>query len=236
MRLDQYLVENDILESRTKAQNVIKEGHVTVNDKVQKKASFKVSDTDKVVLENIEMYVSRAALKLKGFIPHLPFSMKDMKVLDIGSSTGGFTEIALLEGAAHVTALDVGTDQLHHSLREDSRVTSLEQTDIRTYENESGFDVITSDVSFISLLNILECVDRLANRWIILLFKPQFEVGREAKRDNNGVVLDKKAIAKAMMEFEDACHIKGWKLHVKEHAMITGKEGNAEECYCFEKC
>lgn len=235
MRLDQYLVKNGFVESRTKAQQLIKEGHVLVHDKVQKKASFKVDD-DKVVVEDVESYVSRAALKLKGFIPHLPFSLEGKNVLDIGSSTGGFTEICLLEGATHVTALDVGTEQLHHSLRSDARVTSLEKTDIRNYENRDGFEVITSDVSFISLLNILESVDRLAKRWIILLFKPQFEVGREAKRDSNGVVLDKKAIAKAMLHFEDACHVRGWKLHVKEHAMITGKEGNAEECYCFEKC
>lgn len=235
MRLDQYLVENTLVESRTKAQTIIKEGHVLVDDKVQKKPSYKVSN-EKVVIEDIEMYVSRAALKLKGFIPYLPFSMEGMRVLDIGSSTGGFTEIALLENASEVTALDVGTDQLHVSLRENPRVTSVEQTDIRNYNNTMGFDVITSDVSFISLLNILDSVDRLAKRWIILLFKPQFEVGREAKRDSNGVVLDKKAIAKAMMAFEDTCQIKGWKLHVKAPAMITGKEGNAEECYCFEKC
>lgn len=235
MRLDQYLVEEGHVESRTKAQQLIKEGHVLVDDKVQKKPSFKVSD-ETIVIENVEMYVSRAALKLKGFVPHLPFSIEGLSVLDIGSSTGGFTEISLLSGAKHVTAVDVGTDQLHPSLRHHEKVTSIEQMDIRAYENSVGFDLITSDVSFISLHHILDKVDTLAKRWIILLFKPQFEVGREVKRDSNGVVLDKKAIAKSMLAFEDACHILGWKLHVKLPAMITGKEGNVEECYCFEKC
>ncbi len=92
-----------------------------------------------------------------------------------------------------------------------------------------------SDVSFISLLYILDDVDRLADQKIILLFKPQFEVGREAKRDKNGVVLDKKAILKAMLKFEDACKLKGWKLIVKSPSKLTGKEGNLEYCYYFEK-
>ncbi len=94
---------------------------------------------------------------------------------------------------------------------------------------------MVSDVSFISLLYILDDVDRLADQKIILLFKPQFEVGREAKRDKNGVVLDKKAILKAMLTFEDACKLKGWKLIVKSPSKLTGKEGNLEYCYYFEK-
>ena len=94
---------------------------------------------------------------------------------------------------------------------------------------------MVSDVAFISLLHILDDVHRLANDKIILLFKPQFEVGREAKRDNNGVVLDEKAILNAMIKFEDACELKGWKRILKSASKITGKEGNLEYCYCFEK-
>ena len=97
------------------------------------------------------------------------------------------------------------------------------------------FDLVVSDVSFISLLNILDDVDRLANENIILLFKPQFEVGREAKRDNHGVVLNETVIKEAMLRFENACSVKKWELLVKSPSKLTGKEGNLEYCYFFKK-
>ena len=92
-----------------------------------------------------------------------------------------------------------------------------------------------SDVAFISLIYILDAVDRLATKDIILLFKPQFEVGREAQRDQNGVVLDPKAIDKAMTKFEDACRLKEWRLVKKSPSSLVGKEGNLEYCYYYEK-
>ncbi|WP_366722913.1 SAM-dependent methyltransferase, partial [Sulfurimonas sp. RIFOXYB12_FULL_35_9] len=134
-----------------------------------------------------------------------------------------------------VTAVDVGRNQLHASLKNDSRVHSYEECDIREFKSDKEFDVVVSDVAFISLLNILDDVDRLSKKNIILLFKPQFEVGREAKRDKNGVVTDEKAVLQAMIKFEDACSLKGWKLVLKSPSKLTGKEGNLEYCYCFEK-
>ncbi|MBD3825089.1 MAG: TlyA family RNA methyltransferase, partial [Epsilonproteobacteria bacterium] len=112
---------------------------------------------------------------------------------------------------------------------------SFESCDIREFDSAKTYPLVVSDVSFISLHNILDDVDRLACEKIILLFKPQFEVGREAKRDRNGVVQDDKAITKAMIHFEDACAIKGWKLMKKSPSKITGKEGNLEYCYYFTK-
>ena len=234
-RLDNYLVENGLAETRNKAQTMIKELHVSVNDKIITKASFKVSDSDEVKVQEHKQYVSRAAFKLSNFLDEIPLHVENMTALDIGSSTGGFTEVLLEYGATEVTAVDVGKDQLHVSLKEDERVHSFESCDIREFQSDKKFDIVVSDVAFISLLHILDDVHRLANDKIILLFKPQFEVGREAKRDNNGVVLDEKAILKAMIKFEDACSLLGWKMLLKSASIITGKEGNLEYCYYYKK-
>lgn len=235
IRLDQYLVDNSLVDSRNKAQQLIKESKVTVDKKVITKPSFKVSD-EVVELDDGYIYVSRAAYKLKNFLPLLPFDIKGMRALDIGSSTGGFTEVLLLNGVSSVCSVDVGSSQLHEKLRSDPRVRSVENQDIRTFTSESSFDLITCDVSFISLHHILEAIDRLASKYMILLFKPQFEVGKDIKRDKNGVVSDKKAIGSARMKFEDTCTLLGWKPVLIEESSITGKEGNIEYCYCYEKC
>jgi len=107
--------------------------------------------------------------------------------------------------------------------------------DIRDFKSAKSFDLVVSDVAFISLLYILDDVQRLATDDIILLFKPQFEVGREVKRDKNGVVLDTKAIAKARERFEDACKLKGWTMIKQSISKLTGKEGNIEYCYYYKK-
>ena len=235
MRLDNYLVDLKLVDSRTKAQAIIKEGLVSINSKIIKKSAFKVSPEDEVLVDEYKKYVSRSANKLALFLEELNLNLKDRIALDIGSSTGGFTQVLLENGVAEVSAVDVGKDQLHKSLKEDSRVFSYESCDIRKFESEKSFDLVVSDVSFISLLYILDDVDRLATNEIILLFKPQFEVGREAKRDNHGVVLDDKAISDAMDRFEKACEAKGWTLVRKSPSQLTGKEGNLEYCYYFKR-
>ena len=233
-RLDNYLVENKFTDSRNKAQALVKNGLVEVNDKVITKSSFKVDDCDEVKVGEHDDYVSRGAHKLKLFLEELNLDVKDMVCLDIGSSTGGFTQVLLENDVAEVSAVDVGRDQLHKSIKEDSRVHSYESCDIRKFQSEKKFDLVVSDVSFISLLHILDDVDKLASKNIILLFKPQFEVGREAKRDNHGVVLDEKVIETAMIRFEDACELKGWNLVKKSPSKLTGKEGNLEYCYFWQ--
>lgn len=234
MRLDQYLVENNLVQSRNKAQQLIKDAKVKVDKKVITKPSFKLSG-EVVELDGEHVYVSRAAHKLKDFLPLLPFDVSGLDVLDIGASTGGFTEVLLMHGAKSVTAVDVGTSQLHTTLREDTRVRSVENQDIRTFETEKAFELITCDVSFIALSHILDAIDRLSSRHIILLFKPQFEVGKDVKRDKHGVVSDTKAINAAMLKFEDTCTLLGWQQVLMEPSSVTGKEGNLEYCYCFEK-
>ncbi len=235
IRLDNYLVQKSLAGSRTKAQAIIKSGLVSVNDKVVLKSSQKIEDSDEIkVAEHIE-YVSRSAYKLNSFLEELKLDIRDGVALDIGSSTGGFTQVLLENGVKEVSAVDVGKEQLHRSLLENKRVISYESCDIRKFKSEKVFDIVVSDVSFISLLNILDDIDRLASKKIILLFKPQFEVGRVAARDNHGVVTDEKAITSAMIKFEDACKLKGWKLILKSPSKLTGKEGNLEYCYCYEK-
>ena len=235
MRLDQYMVENGFVDSRTKAQTLIKSEKVSVDGKTITKPAFKVFDA-LVELTDEKIYVSRAAKKLKDFLPLLPFKVSGMEALDIGASTGGFTEILLEEGVESVTCVDVGSGQLHPSLQNDRRVINFEKMDIRNYPTQKQFELITSDVSFISLHHIFEAVDNLSSRYIILLFKPQFEVGKNVKRDSNGVVVDLKSIKNAQEKFEEATAALGWKLLVQAPASISGKEGNQEECYCFEKC
>jgi len=235
MRLDQYLVEQGLVDSRTKAQNIIKARKVSVNGKPVTKPAFKVT-TETVEITDEMIYVSRAAHKLKGFLPVLPFQVSGMDALDIGASTGGFTQVLLEEGATSVTCVDVGQGQLHEKLNNDKRVISFEKMDIRDFSRQRQFELVTSDVSFISLHHILESVDALSKKWIILLFKPQFEVGKNVKRDSNGVVVDQKAIIDAKERFEKATAVLGWKMVHHEAAKLSGKEGNIEECYCFEKC
>lgn len=234
IRLDQYLVENNLVDSRNKAQQLIKDSKVSVNKKIITKASFKVSD-ELIELDDEHVYVSRAAYKLKNFLPLLPFNVKGMNALDIGSSTGGFTEVLLMNGVASVTSVDVGSSQLHKKLLDDDRVISIENQDIREFKSEKPFELITCDVSFISLSHILDSINELSSKYIILLFKPQFEVGKNVKRDKNGVVADKKAISTAIIKLEDTCTLLGWKKLLMEASSITGKEGNIEYCYCYEK-
>lgn len=235
MRLDNYLVENSLAQSRTKAQAIIKDGLVLVNGKVVTKSSFGVEEGMVVAVQEHKEYVSRAAWKLRNFFDEIGLCVKGCEALDIGSSTGGFTQVLLEDDVKSVCCVDVGRDQLHPLIREDKRVEVFEQCDIRKFQMDKVFNLVVSDVSFISLHYILDDVDRLASEKIVLLFKPQFEVGREAKRDKNGVVQDQKAIGEAMERFEDATQDKGWKLIKKRPSQLTGKEGNLEYCYYFTK-
>ncbi len=235
MRLDLYLKEHCGVSSRNKAQELIKSKHVQIDGKTVTKPSFEVEAEMDVVLERQKEYVSRAAWKLAHFLDENPdLTIKEKSALDIGSSTGGFSEVLLERGVGKLACVDVGTDQLHPKIRQDGRVKVYEQTDIREFEHKP-FDLVVSDVSFISLLKILDSVDRLASDEIVLLFKPQFEVGLGIKRDKKGVVQDQKAIQEAMERFERACKEIGWRLQTKNPAKITGKDGNLEYCYRFRK-
>lgn len=233
-RLDYYLIDSEMVPSRNIAQQLIKAGKISVDAKVITKPAFQVNETMKVTRVDEHIYVGRAALKLKAFLEEHPFEIKGKNAIDVGSSTGGFTEILLENGIASVICVDVGKDQLHERIRNDERVISKEEQDIRSFESEA-FELLTCDVSFISLHNILESLNRLSSCDLIILFKPQFEVGSEVKRNRAGVVQDEKAVALSLQHFEDATALLGWKLIIKSPSLIEGKEGNREYFYHFKK-
>ena len=156
-------------------------------------------------------------------------------VLDVGSSTGGFVQILLQRGAKSVTALDVGSSQLSEILRRDPRVIVRENTDIREFTSEKKFDLITCDVSFISLNLILKSLASLAKNALIVLFKPQFEVGAEIKRNKKGVLKDEKAVRAARAKFERLCAELGLAVMHASACKITGKEGNQEFFYLLKR-
>jgi 23S rRNA (cytidine1920-2'-O)/16S rRNA (cytidine1409-2'-O)-methyltransferase len=234
MRLDKYLVEKGFFDSRNKAIEAIKNEKIRINGYIIKKPSFKVNKEDKVEFFG-KNFVSRAAWKLKNYIDKYQIDVKDKLALDIGSSTGGFSEILLLNGVKKVVCVDVGKNQLHSKIKNDKRSEVYEETDIREFKYHEKFDIVVSDVSFISLLKIIKKIDELAKDDIILLFKPQFEVGRVAKRDKKGVVIDERAIFSVLENFKNECKILGWQLLKEEESSILGKEGNKEYILHFKK-
>lgn len=198
MRLDKYLLDHHLFTSREKAQTAIKHRTVKVNGKVADKASLNITDDMEVeVIDIFNRFVSMGGLKLEKAIRDFSLDFARKTVLDIGSSTGGFTDCALQHGAAHVVAVDVGSSQLATSLRTNPHVTSIENKDFRLLTpEETGigqFDFIVSDVSFISLTLILpHCLPFLKpDSKMVLLIKPQFEAG-PSFLNRSGIVTDPK--------------------------------------------
>jgi 23S rRNA (cytidine1920-2'-O)/16S rRNA (cytidine1409-2'-O)-methyltransferase len=236
VRLDKYLVEEGYFESRNRANDAIKAGKVKVDGKVAK-ASAKIDETTSVEVEDEKFYVSRAARKLENFLAEHTIEFKGKKALDIGSSTGGFAQIVLENGVATLSCVDVGKDQLHISLRGNEKLSLFEETDIRDFQSETAFELITCDVSFISILQITDDINRLSKEGtdIVILYKPQFEVGKEVKRDSRGVVQDLDAIARRKEAFEAQVKTLGWELQYQARSQVQGKEGNQEFLYHFVK-
>lgn len=234
MRLDQAVGERENI-SRNKAAELIKNGLVLINGKAATKPAQTVNETDEITLTTADRYVSRAAFKLLGFLDKTGLDVTGLNCLDVGSSTGGFTQVLFERGAARVSAVDVGQNQLHDRLRGHPALSLFEGVDIREFKAEKPFDLVVCDASFISLLHLIDAIDRLAADKIVLLFKPQFEVGKTAKRDRNGVVTDEAAIKLALARFEEACAKLGWELTATMPSPLPGKEGNIEYLYGYRK-
>ncbi len=235
MRLDQYLNIKHNIQSRNKAQELIKKNKIKINGKIISKPSYLVQENDELEILEDEFYVSRAAYKLKYFLDEINLDIKNKEALDIGSSTGGFTQVLLEKNVKNVTCVDVGTNQLHSSLKTNSKITFYEKQDIRSFKSKKTFDLLTCDVSFISVLNIIDALDTLAQEDIIILFKPQFEVGINVKRDKKGVVLDLKAIKSSREKFLETILNLKWKLIDTKPSKLEGKDGNIEELFHFKK-
>ncbi|PZQ05349.1 MAG: TlyA family rRNA (cytidine-2'-O)-methyltransferase [Aliarcobacter butzleri] len=231
-----YLTTNFNIQSRNKATELIKSNKVKCNGEIITKPSFNVLDFHKIELLEDDFYVSRAAYKLKFFLQELKnFDLKDKNALDIGSSTGGFTQILLENEIKKVTCVDVGTNQLHERIKYNDKINFFENTDIRNFESDEIFDIVTCDVSFISILNIIDAINTLASKDIIILFKPQFEVGSNVKRDKKGIVKDNNAIQKARDNFLNKTNILNWTLKYSNISKLQGKDGNVEEFFYFSK-
>ncbi|PJE65736.1 TlyA family rRNA (cytidine-2'-O)-methyltransferase [Candidatus Saccharibacteria bacterium CG10_big_fil_rev_8_21_14_0_10_47_8] len=244
-RLDTSLVVRKLCATRSQAESYIKLGKVKINGEVVLKPGHFVGEHDKVLLSVKEQYVSRAGLKLASVAEVLGLDFKDKLVLDVGSSTGGFTDYALKHGAKKVIAVDVGTDQMHPNLRTDPRVELHEKTDIRSLvskeapwkQGKDGVisistkpDIIMIDVSFISLRDVLLAIAKLSksSTQIIAMLKPQFEAG---KADiNRGVVKNDSLRRKIMKDFE--AWVKRTFLIVgKADSQVAGSKGNLERFY-----
>ena len=229
-RLDVELVRRGLVQSRSQAENYIKLGDVYVNKKVIQKAGTPVSETNVIELKSAGQYVSRAGLKLASVAEKLDVGFRDMVVLDVGSSTGGFTDYALQHGAKKVFAVDVGTDQLHPSLRSDPRIELHEKTDIRDFVPSEPIDIVVVDVSFISLRDILPHVTRIvpASAQIVAMLKPQFEAGRG--QTNKGVIKNNAVRRRILADFELWAE-RYFVIADKRDSEVAGQKGNVERFY-----
>lgn len=229
-RLDIELTKRGLTASRSQAESWIRLGKVTVDGAVVKKSGHFVPESADIKLTADEQYVSRAGLKLASVARLLNVHFKDAVVLDVGSSTGGFTDYALKNGAKKVYAVDVGTGQLHPSLRGNPAIELHEKTDIRDFTMPESPDVVVMDVSFISLREILPHVATLCspNTAIVAMVKPQFEAGKH--QVNKGVIKNDAVRRQILRDFET------WaKLHFviqdKRDSDVHGAKGNQERFY-----
>ncbi len=238
MRVDLFLSQKCNL-SRNKVSDLISQKRVKICKKLILKPSFMIKNIDEISDEDIEIlgeiFVSRAALKLNGFLNEINFDVKNLNVLDIGSSTGGFLQILLFRGVKTATGVDVGHNQIDKSLLKFTNLKIFENTDIRNFSSDEKFDLITCDVSFIGVEKILKKIDELADKFIIILFKSQFEVGKNAKRNSKGVIKNDKVIDIARRKFESEIIKIGWKILDERVSQICGKDGNKEFFYLFKK-
>ena len=234
-RLDAFLVANGHVGSREKAKTLIAAGAVTVNGKVTEKAAQTVSAEDAVVCDTTVLrYVGRGGKKLEKALSMLDMAVTACTAMDVGASTGGFTDCLLQAGAKKVFAIDVGTDQLHPSLRADERVVVLEQTDVRDTRllnvlPVGGVDICVVDVSFISLRQVLPAIVPYLHDGarVIVLIKPQFEAGKAAV-GKHGVVKEPRTHRQVLSALCDWFAENCWQVSALSYSPIVGGEGNIE--------
>jgi 23S rRNA (cytidine1920-2'-O)/16S rRNA (cytidine1409-2'-O)-methyltransferase len=233
VRADQLLVQRGLAESRTRAQALILSGNVFSADRrVAKAGDMLAEDSPLSVKGRDHPWVSRGGIKLDHGLTHFGFGVTGAIALDVGSSTGGFTDVLLSRGAAKVYAVDVGTNQLAWKLRSDPRVIVHEQTNARDLTDEiipEAVDIVVCDASFISLTKVLDAALNLAKPGarLVALIKPQFEAGR-GEVGKGGVIRDPAIHQRVCDEAFKWVEAKGWQVLGIEPSPITGPEGNVE--------
>lgn len=229
-RLDQALVAHGLVATRSQAESYIRLGKVTVDGRVQTKPGYFVSSDSRVKLAAAKRYVSRAGLKLASVANKFSVQFQGSTVLDVGSSTGGFTDYALQHGATKVFAVDVGTDQLHPSLRSDERIELHEKTDIRDFTPSQMPDIVVMDVSFISLREILPHIAMIVGKdtQVVAMVKPQFEAGKD--QVNKGVIKNDRVRRDILAGFE-AWAKRYFVIGDKADSDVAGAKGNRERFY-----
>lgn len=234
VRLDKALVQLGLVTTRSQAESYIRLGRVKVSGRLIAKSGYFVHDLSLVELDQPEQFVSRAGLKLASVADKLAVDFRGKLVLDVGSSTGGFTDYALSRGARRVICVDVGTDQLHPQLRRDARVELHEKTDIRDFVTNQPVDIILIDVSFISLREVLPHLAELANRQtqVVAMVKPQFETGNRLK--NCGVIKNDTERRRILHDFEQWAK-RYFLLRAKADSAVAGARGNRERFYLLTK-
>lgn len=225
MRLDKFLVENKNIKTRSKALDLIKRKLVKVNDEIITKAGYEVKEVDNVVIIDNLKYVSRAGLKLEEALIKFNISLENKIVVDVGTSTGGFSDCALKNKAKFVYGYDVGTNQLDDSLKNIKNLKIYEQTNILDVTDFHDNDIFLIDVSFTSIIPILE---KLVNykKEIICLIKPQFEVGINNLK--KGIVKNKKTAYEAVLNIEKFLKTKNYYIFDMFESSLKGKDGNQE--------
>lgn len=231
-RLDKVVTERRLTSTRSQAESYIKLGLVEVNGLVVNQPSHMVGENDKISVTSKLQYVSRAGLKLKSVSEKLGLNFNGTSVLDVGSSTGGFTDYALKHGAEYVIAVEIGVDQMHQSLRTDQRIELHEKTDVRDIKKPTRhIDLVVIDVSFVSLRDILPSVTKLIdkNTKVVAMFKPQFETSAAFR--HKGVIKNDKLRRQLLADFEDWLRKNRLVILDKANSSIHGSKGNVERFY-----
>lgn len=233
-RLDQELARRGLVPTRSQAESFIKLGLVEVNGRVASKPGVMVAESDVVKLNVQEQYVSRAGMKLASVAKILKLDFDNKVMLDVGSSTGGFTDYALQRGAQKVFAVDVGTEQLHPKLRADSRIELHEKTDIRDFNPGQHIDVVVIDVSFISLRDILPHIAKITdkNTKIVAMVKPQFEALNSGVKHKG--VIKNDAMRRAILKDFESWTQKLFIIAEKADSEVAGAKGNRERFYLLK--
>jgi len=236
-RLDVELYRRGLARSRSEASDLIARKKISVNKKIVTKVSTGVLECDVLEVSSPSPYVSRAGEKLSFALEQFKINVTGLETLDIGSSTGGFTDCLLKKGAKKVIAIDVGSNQLSKELRSDARVELHESTDIRRFSLTSPVDLVTIDVSFISLTLVLpKAFEYLKpDALCVALVKPQFEVGMELAKKYQGVILDEKLQASMLEKIKTSALSVGFKIIGNCPSPIEGEKGNREFLLLLQK-